>query len=46
MKRFQTLFVLAAVGVALAAMLVVGLLIGTDDHTDEPSAPLPVHGGR
>jgi hypothetical protein len=38
MKRFQVLlFVLGAVGVALVAMLVAGILIGTDPHTEKPS---------
>ena len=41
MKRFQVLlFVLGAVGLALAAMLVAGILIGTDPHTENPSGPI------
>jgi hypothetical protein len=30
------LFVLAAVGTALIIMLVIGMVLGTDSHTDDP----------
>jgi len=40
-KRFQTLlFVLAAVGLALVGMLVAGIVIGTDPHTEKPAPPV------
>jgi hypothetical protein len=42
----QTFFVIAGVAAALIAMLIVGIVIGTDRHTEDdnqkPSGPLPV----
>jgi hypothetical protein len=41
MKRFQTLlFVVAAVAVALAAMLVLGVGLGAEDNSSSPGSPL------
>jgi hypothetical protein len=40
-KRFQTaLFVMAGVALALVGMLIGAIVVGTDDHTDEPAGPM------